>query len=73
LTSAGTAPERKTVFRADIEGLRGVAILLVVGYHAGLSRLSGGFVGVDVLFVNSGYLISNLVLEEVGRTGTIDI
>jgi len=60
-------------FRADIEGLRAVAILLVVAYHAGIPQLSGGFVGVDVFFVLSGYLISWLLIKEVERTGTISL
>jgi len=52
-------------FRADIEGLRAVAILLVVAYHAGIPQLSGGSVGVVVFFVLSGYLISWLLIKEV--------
>jgi peptidoglycan/LPS O-acetylase OafA/YrhL len=65
-------PERPG-FRSDIEGLRGVAILLVVGFHAGVSRLAGGFVGVDVFFVLSGYLITGLLAREVMRTGDVDL
>jgi hypothetical protein len=60
-----------TEFRPDVEGLRGLAVLLVVVFHAGLG-LPGGFVGVDVFFVISGYLISGLLLRELDATGTID-
>ena len=45
-------------FRGDIQGLRAVAVLTVIAAHAGLPFLPGGFVGVDVFFVISGYLIS---------------
>ena len=57
--------------RADIDGLRAVSILLVVGYHAGLSWLPGGFVGVDVFFVLSGFLITGLLLAELAATDRI--
>jgi peptidoglycan/LPS O-acetylase OafA/YrhL len=57
-------------FRPDIEGLRGVAILLVLLFHAGLS-VPGGFIGVDVFFVISGFLITGLLLREREATGTI--
>jgi len=56
-------------YRADIEGLRAVAILLVVAAHARLPGLDGGFVGVDVFFVLSGYLITGLLLRQM-HTGT---
>jgi peptidoglycan/LPS O-acetylase OafA/YrhL len=59
-------------FRPDIEGLRGVAILLVVAYHAAIPGLSGGYVGVDIFFVLSGYLITGLLIRELEQTGTID-
>lgn len=52
-------------FRPDIEGLRGVAILLVLLVHAGVSWLAGGFVGVDVFFVLSGYFITALLVREM--------
>ena len=60
-------------FRPDIEGLRAVAILLVVLGHAGVSALGGGYVGVDVFFVLSGFLITSLLLREVAATGRISI
>jgi len=52
-------------YRADIEGLRAVAILLVVGAHARIPGLDGGFIGVDVFFVLSGYLITGLLLQQM--------
>ncbi|MBB3168369.1 acyltransferase family protein [Simiduia aestuariiviva] len=53
------------IFRPDIEGLRGWAVLLVVLYHLGFEALSGGYVGVDVFFVISGYLITGIILKDV--------
>ena len=56
-------------YRADLEGLRALAILLVVAVHAGVPWLCGGFVGVDVFFVLSGFLITGLLVQEVSDTG----
>jgi peptidoglycan/LPS O-acetylase OafA/YrhL len=60
-------------FRPDIEGLRAVAIVAVLLCHAGVPFLAGGYVGVDVFFVISGFLITRLLLGEIERTGTISL
>lgn len=58
-------------FRPDIEGLRALAVGLVLFHHAELRWVSGGFIGVDVFFVISGFLITGLLVREVERTGRI--
>lgn len=58
-------------FRPDIEGLRAVAVLAVVLFHADLPGLSGGFIGVDVFFVISGFLITGLLWREVSSSGGV--
>lgn len=60
-------------FRPDLEGLRGIAILLVLAFHAGLPFSGGGFVGVDIFFVLSGYLITGLLLREREQSGRVDL
>ncbi len=60
-------------FRSDIEGLRAIAILLVVLFHCGLPGFSGGFVGVDVFFVLSGFLITGMLVNEIQRTSKLDL
>lgn len=54
-------------YRADIDGLRAFAIIPVVLYHAGISLFSGGFVGVDIFFVISGYLITTIILNDIDK------
>ena len=60
-------------FRPDIEGMRAVAVGLVVLYHGFHAPFTGGFVGVDVFFVISGFLITNLLLHEKARNRRISI
>jgi len=67
--SAGTKPS----FRPDVQGLRAIAVLTVIAGHAGLPFLPGGFVGVDVFFVISGFLISSLLFREVDRDGQVSL
>jgi len=61
------------MFRRDIEGLRAIAVVFVVLYHAGFLGLTGGFIGVDVFFVVSGFLITTLLLDEHRSTGRINL
>ncbi len=68
-TVPAVATDRR--FRQDIEGLRAVAVVLVLLFHADVPRFAGGYVGVDVFFVLSGYLITRLLLLERASTGTI--
>jgi peptidoglycan/LPS O-acetylase OafA/YrhL len=64
-------PVRRHGFRPDIEGLRAVAVLAVVAYHAAIPGVAGGFIGVDVFFVISGFLITGLLVREVAAEDTI--
>ncbi len=62
----------KIKYRPDIDGLRAIAISIVVLYHAHLGPFQGGFIGVDVFFVLSGFLITQLLSQELTDTGTIN-
>ncbi|ALO35970.1 hypothetical protein CMT41_15490 [Colwellia sp. MT41] len=64
--------KNKLDFRPDLQGLRAISIALVVLGHAGFSFMPGGFVGVDVFFVLSGFLITSLLVKEINSTGSID-
>src|SRR5277367_1332797 len=64
----------RTAYRSEIDGLRALAVVPVVLYHAGFAIFGGGFVGVDVFFVISGYLITSNIYAEMsgGRFSIID-
>ncbi len=60
-------------YRPDIDGLRAIAVAIVVAFHAGVPGFAGGFVGVDVFFVISGYLITGLLVAELRETGSVSL
>ncbi|MGH9522222.1 MAG: acyltransferase family protein [Terriglobales bacterium] len=77
MSSQGTAralePPVKTGYRRDIEGLRGIAVTMVVAFHCMLRGFTGGFTGVDLFFVLSGYLITGLLVNEFEKTSHISL
>ena len=54
-------------FRKDINGLRAIAVVSVVLFHFGVTGFSGGFVGVDIFFVISGFLMTDIIVKEALR------
>ena len=62
-----------TQYRADVDGLRAISVLGVLAFHANFPFFAGGFAGVDVFFVISGFLITGLLISEKQSTGRIDL
>ncbi|MCP2239641.1 acyltransferase family protein [Thermoanaerobacterium thermosaccharolyticum] len=60
-------------YMAGLDGLRAIAVLAVIGYHLNLSFMQGGFLGVSIFFVLSGYLITNIISTEWERSGKVDL
>lgn len=71
VTASRADPRKRSGFRPDVQGLRAIAVLLVVLYHSGVGALSGGFIGVDAFFVISGFLITTHLLESLAADGRI--
>ncbi|KQX75082.1 acyltransferase family protein [Aeromicrobium sp. Root472D3] len=71
--TALTRPDHGRTIRLDIEGMRTIAVGSVLVAHAGVPFLAGGFVGVDVFFVLSGFLITGLLAREVSRSGRVSL
>ena len=57
----------------SVDGLRAVAVVAVLLYHLGIDWIPGGFLGVDLFFVISGYVITGLILDSIARSGTLDL
>lgn len=72
-SSPVSAADRLPRFRPDIQGLRALAVLAVVFYHSGVPVLTGGYVGVDVFFVISGFLITSHLLQQLTAHGRVSL
>jgi len=60
-------------YRPHLDGVRALAVILVILFHLGYAWMPGGFIGVDVFFVLSGYLITGLLLREISKRGRVNL
>jgi peptidoglycan/LPS O-acetylase OafA/YrhL len=67
------ATKRGIQYIPAIDGLRAIAVLAVMFYHLGFSWIPGGFLGVDLFFVISGYVITRLILDSIAQSGGLDL
>ncbi|EGT5662929.1 acyltransferase, partial [Cronobacter dublinensis subsp. dublinensis] len=65
LTNLSRSLSYQDAYRGDIDGLRAVAVVLVIIFHAGISLFPSGFIGVDIFFTISGYLITGKVIRDI--------
>lgn len=70
---ASPAPTRTLQYQPALDGVRGLAVAIVLGFHLGISWLSGGYLGVSVFFTLSGFLITSLLLAEHSRSDGVDL
>ncbi len=73
MSRVGTGQAAPRRWLAGLDGLRALAVVAVVGYHFAPGAVPGGFLGVDLFFVISGYLITRLLLDEIDRTGRLSL
>ncbi len=65
LENRGAADSHVTAYRPDVDGLRAIAVIAVVAFHLSKAALPGGYFGVDMFFVLSGYLITSIIWREI--------
>ncbi|MFA5774564.1 MAG: acyltransferase, partial [Ilumatobacteraceae bacterium] len=68
-----TTQEQSMRYQPALDGLRALSVIAVIAYHAGLAWIPGGFIGVEVFFVVSGYLITSLLIEERQGSGLVNL
>jgi peptidoglycan/LPS O-acetylase OafA/YrhL len=73
MSTKNTDIEISTRHISSIDGLRAIAVTAVVLYHLGISWMPGGFLGVDLFFVISGYVITRLILDSINQSSALDL